>query len=157
MWKVKWIERWCVQPRSHALVACMVLGVFLSLQSCTPPLPVEQGPTLHFEQAGADCAADGAADEATISVEGREIAIDGVILAGSPCQHLVPQASVEQGTVTLTVDALPQPGSCVLCVGAISYSARLSDLDPGAYRVVIEHEGVSIAEANITLNVIDGP
>lgn len=157
MRKANWIERWCGQSRSHALVSCMVLGVFLALQSCAPPLPSERDPTLHFEQAGADCAADGTADEATISVEGRDIAIYGVIIAGSPCQHLVPHASIDRGTVSVAVEAVPQPGTCVLCVGAISYSARLSDLAPGGYRVVVKHEGETIAEADITLNAVGGP
>ncbi len=149
--------RWSGRSRSYALVVCATLGMFFALQTCAPPPPDDGMPTLRFGQGESDCAEGEAMDQATITVQGMGIMIAGVVIAGSPCQHLVPEVWIDEDTVTLAVAAVPQPGTCVLCVGAIDYAARLSGLDPGSYRVAVEHGGETVAEAEVSLSDDAGP
>jgi hypothetical protein len=107
--------------------------------------------SLLFAQGEARCAAPDDVAQASISVDAEIIEISGVIRTDVPCQHLIPCLTVCSNSVLLTIVAVPQPGPCPLCLGAIEYKAVVANLNPGTYAVRIRHGEQTIERAVVTV------
>ena len=139
-------------PRFLVVAACLAMGLFLGLRTCSPVPPGADRPTLQFVQGGSGCAGEGDEDRATVTTEGGDILIAGVFQTPTPCQHLIPQVSVRDDTLVVSIAAVAQPGACVFCLGRVEYDARLTGIEPGTYQVVVEHDDRSVADTEVALS-----
>jgi len=96
-----------------------------------------------METLGTDCGGPDD-DDATASVSGNTVTINGVLPAPNPCHEaLVEAASYEAGTLSVAIDAADATGEdegCVQCHGSVTYRADVELEDASAVgTVLVDH------------------
>jgi hypothetical protein len=93
-----------------------------------------------METLGTDCGGPDD-DDATASVSGNTVTINGVLPAPNPCHEaLVEAASYEAGTLSVAIDAADATGEdegCVQCHGSVTYRADVELEDASAVEMVL--------------------
>ncbi len=135
--------------RLTILIALMVLCGLTQACSYLPPAL----PTLLFAQGEARCATAEDVDRADVALQGDRIEIGGTIRTSTPCHHLVPRLTASEGSLTLSIETVLQPGPCPTCIGAIDYSAAIVDLEAGTYMLEIKHAGQIVEQIGLTVSL----
>jgi hypothetical protein len=133
-------------PGSIPLLVCLCGFTQACVLLPAPP------PSLLFAQGEARCATPDDIAQATVSVDAESIEISGVIRTDVPCQHLIPRLTGRSNAFLLTIVAVPQPGGCPICLGAIEYEAVIANLSGGTYAVRIRHGEQTIEQTVVTVS-----
>jgi hypothetical protein len=134
----------------------MISGLALLLATCAAPLREAELPTLQFVQIESRCAEPGDVDAAEVTVEGTAILIAGGLETPDPCRHLVPTMEWVDGVLIVEIAHVSQPGSCVLCLGFVTYEARLEGVPGETTRIQVRYGERIIEDVEVTVPVNGG-
>lgn len=137
------------------------LTSLIGLPSCEALFPSE--PRVSLRRLSATCASDSAGEAAVAGTQGK-ITFAGAVIAPTPCRELAASLSTMSCSpdprcrlaVEVSITTQPQEGSCVECIGRISYRGEIRYLDPGLYRVRIDHDGRVIARTQVEVTSLKG-
>jgi hypothetical protein len=137
-----------VKARFFALVVVCLAAL---LPACSLFPPAGERATLLFRQGESACRAEEDKEWGALAAEERALRFTGQIAADTPCQHLLPALSACGRDLLVTIEAIPQPGACPLCLGIVDYEGTILGLEPGTYRVRIHHGERTVLDLLVTL------
>jgi len=138
---------------SRLLAAGLALLVTcLLFQACTFLRP--SAPIFLFVQQGSGCATQDDTDQATVSFDGSRMILKGTVITPTPCHHLIPDSRITANRIDVSITSIPQPGACMLCLGAIGYEAQIADLQPGTYTLRVRHHDRLLQEMRLSVSLV---
>jgi hypothetical protein len=111
-------------------------------------------PVFEFLQGDANC---GSQEGPQFAVINNDITFSGKIGASNPCFYLSAELNTEGNNLNIIITSIGEEvDMCVLCIGAVEYSGKISDLNSGTYEVSIESKsGIFSFETVETVSITD--
>lgn len=116
---------------------------------------ISPNPTLVFDCCQGRCASE-QESQAVIGTSGNTIVAYGLAITPTPCYELAAELIIAPTfayppTIIIDVTSQEQPGFCIECLGEVLFRAKIADLVPGLYDVVVQYEGKVIGRERVFL------
>lgn len=128
-----------------AAVSVLALAACASVPSPPPPPSPAASPIPDFSfvhDFGA-CASDASA-AISLSAAPGQLNISGSVEVPDPCHKLTAWPEVSRDGIVLRIDTQRSAETCIQCLGAIPFAARVGSLEAGTYTVRVEVDGREI-------------
>ena len=116
---------------------------------------ISPNPTLVFDCYGGRCTSE-QESHAIIGAFGSTIVAYGLAITPNPCYELgaeliIPPTFAHPPTVIIDVTSQEKPGFCIECLGEVMFRAKIADLVPGLYDIVVQYQGKVIGRERVFL------
>jgi hypothetical protein len=112
-------------------------------------------PELIFDCYQSRCASE-QKSQAVIGTFGSTIVAYGLAITPTPCYGLEAKLDIPLTFAyppTIIIDIIPreEPGYCIECLGEIPFRAKIVNLSPGSYNIIIQYQGKAIIQERVFL------
>lgn len=134
----------------------VLVGGFMGFEGCENLL--HSGPYIVFEQLDSGCASNG--ETAQLGGGQGSIRFSGAVATPNPCCDLQAELLTLRcnsttrcpNTYEVAIVSTPQQGSCIECLGSVTYRGEIRGVESGSYTISITHNGYKVAEAQVQVD-----